>query len=47
MSEVISEGGLLMIMLILCYLCLGTCIEKYKISFGHEASFTILIGKFT
>jgi NhaP-type Na+/H+ or K+/H+ antiporter len=45
MSETISIGALIVILMILGYLCLGTCIERYKILFGHEASFTILIGK--
>lgn len=46
MSEVISVGALFVFLMILGYLCLGTCIERYKIAFGHEASFTILIGKY-
>ena len=44
MSEA-AIGALLVFMMIMTFLSLGTCIERYKISFGHEASLTILIGK--
>jgi len=45
MSNVISEGAIIIFLMILGYMIMGTCIERYHLSFGHEASFTILIGK--
>ena len=45
MSEVVSEGAIVVFLMILGYMIMGTCIERYHLSFGHEASFTILIGK--
>jgi hypothetical protein len=47
MSEsAVSISALIIYMMIMGYLVLGTCIERYEIKFGHEASITILIGKF-
>jgi len=46
MSEVVSLGAIVIFLMLLTYMCLGTCIERYHLSFGHEASFIILIGKF-
>ena len=44
MSQEISEGAIVVFLMILGYLVMGTCIEKLHLPFGHEASFTILIG---
>ena len=44
MSEVVSTGAIVVYFMLLTYMCIGTMIERYHISFGHEASFTILIG---
>ena len=44
MSSVIGEGAIVVYFMLLTYMCIGTMIERYEISFGHEASFTILIG---
>ena len=41
---VISVGAILMFMMLLFYMCSGTIIEHYKMSFGHEAAYTIIIG---
>jgi len=40
----ISVGAILMFAMLLFYMCSGTIIEKYHMSFGHEAAYTILIG---
>ena len=47
MSDTISIGAILVIVMMLGYMCIGTFIEKNQISFGHEAAYTILIGKFS
>ena len=43
-ESAISTGAIVVYFMLLAYLCIGTLIERYHISFGHEASFTILIG---
>jgi len=45
MSETIATGVIVVFLLLLFYLVSGTVIEKYHMKFGHEASFTLLIGK--
>jgi len=44
MSEVIALGILGIFVMILIYTFISTWIERYKISFGHEASFILIIG---
>jgi NhaP-type Na+/H+ or K+/H+ antiporter len=44
MSEVISVGAIVIYLMLLTYLFIGTIIERYELSFGHEASLTIMIG---
>ena len=44
MSEVISTGAIVIYMMLLTYMSIGSFIEKHHLAFGHEASFTILIG---
>lgn len=46
MSEVISEGAIVVFLMLLVYMGLGNIIESQHCVFGHEASFTILVGKF-
>ena len=43
-TTVVSMGAIVVFCMLLTYLFVGTCIEGYKCSFGHEASFTILLG---
>lgn len=44
MSEVISVGAVVVFLMLMFYMAMGTVIERYKWAFGHEASFTILLG---
>ena len=44
MSEVVSVGAIVIYGMLLAYMCIGTIIERYHLSFGHEASLIILIG---
>ena len=44
MSEATSVGAIVIYIMPLLYMVIGTLIEKYELSFGHEASITILIG---
>ena len=44
MSEILSVGAIVTLMLLMFYMSIGTIIEKYHLSFGHEASLTILLG---
>ena len=46
MSEVISEGAIVVFLMLLVYMGLGNIIESQHCVFGHEASFTILVGKY-
>lgn len=45
MSEVISTGAIIIFLMLLMYMVLGTIIEHFHMQFGHEAAYTILIGK--
>lgn len=45
MSEVISMGAIVVFIMLMVYMSVGAFIKKYHIPFGHEASFTILLGK--
>ena len=47
MTEAISIGAIVIFIMLILYMVMGTCIESYHLSFGHEASFIILIGKFS
>ena len=40
-----NKGATIIFCMLLFYNCAGTIIEKYKLSFGHEAGFTIILGK--
>ena len=44
MSEVVALGTLGLFSMILLFVFISTCIERYKIKYGHEASFILLIG---
>jgi len=44
MSESIALGSLSIFFMFLLYISLGVCLKKYKCSFGHEASFILIIG---
>jgi hypothetical protein len=44
MSEILSEGAIVTLIMIMFYMFAGTFIEKYHLNFGHEASLTILLG---
>lgn len=44
MSEVVALGTLALFTMILLFVFISTCIQKYKIKYGHEASFILLIG---
>ena len=48
MSEevVISTGACVFFMMIMFYMTCGALVEKYHLHFGHEASFTVLMGKY-
>ena len=41
----ISTGAIVIILGILFYMSMGAYIEKNHLSIGHEASFTIVLGK--
>ena len=43
-SEVVALGTLALFTMILLFVFISTCIQKYKIKYGHEASFILLIG---
>lgn len=42
--EEFNQGATIIFFMLLFYNCAGTLIEKYHLSFGHEAGFTILLG---
>ena len=42
--EFISLGAIIIFLMIMLYMIMGTCIEKYHCKFGHEAAYTIVIG---
>lgn len=44
MTEVISIGAIIIFGMLMFYMLAGICIQRNKLSFGHEASFTILMG---
>ena len=44
MSEAIPTGAIVIFMMLLFYMVCGTLIEKHQVSFGHEASFTVILG---
>ena len=44
MSEVISVGAIVVFLMLMFYMTMGIIIQRYKLSFGHEASYTILLG---
>lgn len=43
-EAIVSEGVIVICIMLLTYISLGNMIEKYKLSFGHQASFTIIFG---
>jgi len=45
MSEVISIGAIVIFFLLIFYQTIGSLVEHYKWIFGHEASFTVIMGK--
>lgn len=42
----INEDAIVILVMLLVYLAFGAIIEKFNITFGHEAAITIIIGKF-
>ena len=46
MEYVIDAGFIIVFVLLLFYMFVGAAIEKYKVSFGHEASYTVIVGKY-
>ena len=42
--EFISLGAIIIFLMIMFYMVIGTCIEKYHCKFGHEAAYTIIVG---
>ncbi len=44
MSEILSEGAIVTLIMLMFYMSVGTLIERYHLNFGHEASLTILLG---
>ena len=46
MSEYVTMGGILVFLMIMTYMIMGICIERYQCKFGHEAAYTIMIGMF-
>lgn len=45
MSEATSTGAIVVYMMLLFYMACAAFIEKHNVSFGHEASFTVVMGK--
>ena len=43
-EEIISVGAIVTFLMLLFYMTAGTIIERYHLKFGHEASYTILVG---
>jgi len=46
MSHAITTGGIVIFLMQIFYMSVGAIVEKYHLSFGHEASFTVLLGKY-
>ena len=44
MSEVISIGAIVIFAMLMFYMLAGIWIQRNKLSFGHEASYTIILG---
>ena len=44
MSEQVSVGAIVIILMLMIYMSLATVIERLHCAFGHEASFTVMIG---
>ena len=44
MSEATSFGAIVIYLMLLFYMVIGTIKEHYEMTFGHEASLTILVG---
>ena len=44
--ETVSVGAIVIFLMLLFYMGAGTIIEKYHLSFGHEAAYSILMGMF-
>ena len=42
----INEDAILILIMLLVYLIFGPIIESAKLTFGHEAAVTIIIGKY-
>jgi hypothetical protein len=45
LEDVISTGFIVVLLMLMFYMSAGAAIEKYHVTFGHEASLTILMGK--
>jgi len=43
-SESLSTGFIVIILMLLFYMTIGSALEHYHVPFGHEASFTVLMG---
>lgn len=44
MSETVAVGSLVVFFMLLAYISIAQCIKRYQMTFGHEASFTIILG---
>ena len=44
METAVSVAFIVVILMLMFYMSAGACIEKLKLSFGHEASFTVCAG---
>ena len=45
-ESTLSTGAIVIFLMLMFYMTVGAYIEKHHIKFGHEASFTVIMGKF-
>ena len=45
-EAILSTGAIVIFLMLMFYMSVGAYIEKNHIKFGHEASFTVCMGKF-
>ena len=45
LENTISTGFIVVLLMLMFYMSAGAVIEKYHVTFGHEASATVLMGK--
>lgn len=46
LETAVSVAFIVVLTMLLFYMSMGALIEKYSLSFGHEASFTVVFGKY-